>query len=303
MATRYQRSIEVRISLLGHFSTLLHGDVVLDQAPSKVQELLAYLVLHRGRAHPREVLADVLWGDCGSPHARKYLRQALWQLHAGLVSAGRKRASRLIRQEPGWVELVLDEDVWVDIVAFEDVFNSVRGKSPLAPNDVKRIVEAIQLYGGELLEGSSRRWCLYERDRFREMYLTLLDKIINYCEGGGQYEAGIAFATLALRCDRARERTHQSLMSLMYLAGDRTGAIRQYERCVLALKEELGIEPCAEITELYRHIRGDESKMKKGSESSTPTVPLVVMTPNPISNGRPVDAYTSTRPRTLSHKG
>jgi DNA-binding SARP family transcriptional activator len=43
-------------------------------------------------------------------------------------------------------------------------------------------------------------------------------------------------------------------MRLHLAAGDRTGAARQYERCVAALKEELGITPSPETVEIYQKI-------------------------------------------------
>jgi DNA-binding SARP family transcriptional activator len=245
---------DIRITLFGRFSVQFCGETVLDHAPHKVQELLAYLLLNPGRPHPREALADLLWEDCESPHAKKYLRQALWQLHAGLLAVGRSRASRLIHQEPGWVELDVEDCAWVDTVQLERAFLSVRGRTeiqaPLAP----QLVDAVQLYRGDLLEGWNFSWCSYERDRFREMYLAILDKLVAHYETKGDYEAGIALSMLALRSDRARERTHRHMMRLQYLSGDRTGALRQYERCVSALREELEIAPSIETLELHRTI-------------------------------------------------
>jgi DNA-binding SARP family transcriptional activator len=46
-------------------------------------------------------------------------------------------------------------------------------------------------------------------------------------------------------------------MRMAYLAGDRTGALRQYERCVQALQEELGVRPGRRTEELYRMVRED----------------------------------------------
>jgi DNA-binding SARP family transcriptional activator len=53
----------------------------------------------------------------------------------------------------------------------------------------------------------------------------------------------------------AHERIHRRLMRLYYLAGDRTAALRQYERCVTLLREELGVDPSERTVALYRQIR------------------------------------------------
>lgn len=49
---------------------------------------------------------------------------------------------------------------------------------------------AVYFCQGDLLEGCYQGWCLYERERFRNMYLTMLDKLIVYCEAHHKYEAG-----------------------------------------------------------------------------------------------------------------
>src|SRR5260370_36850585 len=47
-------------------------------------------------------------------------------------------------------------------------------------------------------------------------------------------------------------------MKLHYLAGDRTAAIRQYERCVNSLRQELGVKPERRTVNLYERIKSDQ---------------------------------------------
>jgi hypothetical protein len=85
----------------------------------------------------------------------------------------------------------------------------------------------------------------------------MLDKLMGHCEAHHQYESGIEHGAKILRYDRARERTHWRLMRLHYLAGDRAGALRQYERCVTALDQELGVKPSQRTVALCVQIRAD----------------------------------------------
>jgi hypothetical protein len=55
--------------------------------------------------------------------------------------------------------------------------------------------------------------------------------LMAYSESRLDYDSGLAFGGRALRQHRARERTYYRLMRLHYLAGDRAGAIRQFQRC------------------------------------------------------------------------
>jgi DNA-binding SARP family transcriptional activator len=250
----------IRITLFGKFSVHMGDEVLLDHAPHKAQELLAYLTLHRGKAHPRDTLAELLWGDQDTPNSRKYLRQALWQLHSGLVAVGRARAAHLLHAESDWLELALDDRVDVDVVRFEEAFASVNGGrgDSLQPEHARSLAETARLYRGDLLEGWAAEWCRYDRERFRRMYLALLDKLTDFYEARHEYEAAIAYATLSLSYDSARERSHRSLMRALAKSGDRCAAIRQYTHCVETLRDELEVEPEPETVVLEQMIRAGQ---------------------------------------------
>ena len=248
------------ISLFGKVSVQLGDEALLVHTPPKAKELLAYLTLHRGKAHPRDTLAELLWSDLDTPNSRKYLRQALWQLHSGLLSLGRTRFAQLLHAESDWIELKLDSRVEVDVARFERAFslgNATRGED--LPSDVARsLAEAARLHRGELLEGWVAQWCCYDRERFRRMYLSILDKLADYYESRHEYETAMAYVTLSLSTDPAREQSHRCLMRALAMSGDRSGAIRQYSRCVEAVRDELGVEPEPETVVLERMIRAGE---------------------------------------------
>ena len=90
------------------------------------------------------------------------------------------------------------------------------------------------------------------------MYLAILEKLISYCEVRQDFESGQAFGELLLRQDEARERSYYRLMHLRFLAGDRAGALRLFQRCAAALQRELGVAPSKRTIELYNRVRADE---------------------------------------------
>jgi DNA-binding SARP family transcriptional activator len=151
-------------------------------------------------------------------------------------------------------------DLWLDVAAFEETYNQTHGVPAQALNhqQFQNLHCAVGLYREELLGGWYQEWCLCERERFRYMYLAMLDKLINSCELRRDYEAGIAYGMRVLRCDPAQERAHRQLMRLHYLAGDRTAALRQYERCLVALREELDVPPAQATEDLCKQIRADQ---------------------------------------------
>ncbi len=244
------------VRLFGRLS-VSRNDAALDGLTAcKVQELLCYLLLHRDRTHSRETLAGLLWGDCSTPQSRKYLRQALWQLQAALSPHGEPPEARTLLVESANVRLD-SAGIWLDIAVFERAFELIRGipSDQLDAATAVALHEAAELYQGHLLEGWYQDWCLSERERLQDLYLTMLDKLMDYCVAHREYDSAIAYGGRILRHDRARECTHQRLMRLQYLAGDRGAALRQYQRCVAALSEDLGVEPSEITTALHEDIR------------------------------------------------
>lgn len=248
-----------QISLFGRLRCMVDNDPVGGIESRKVQELLIYLLLHRTHPCTRESLATLMWGERNDAQAKKYLRQALWQLQSALDAACHPTIP-LLHVDAEWVEINQSASIWLDIDQFEHTYETTRqleGHS-LSEQQVDALCEAVALYQGDLLDGWYQDWCIFERERFQQMYLTMLDKLIAYAEHIQDFMMGVHYCELALRSDPARERTHRRLMRLHYLAGNRTVALRQYEICVEMLRRELDIEPAKSTLLLYQQIRSDQ---------------------------------------------
>lgn len=249
---------DFRIKLFGKFSAERGGQIIEGIQARKVQELFSYLLISKNHLQPREVICEVLWENQPPTKAKKYLRQALWRLQLALSEAANSRGPEIVADND-WIQISPAARFWLDIAEFERIFNVFNDKDPrgLTLKDFRMIGSAIDLYQGDLLEGWYQDWCLFERERFQIMHLMLLDKLVQYCEIHGHYAAGLAYATNILRHDHAYERTHCQMIRLYFMAGDRTQALHQYQRCVTALRNELDIEPSESTKQLYEEIRSD----------------------------------------------
>ena len=261
--------MSIQFRLFGKFSVQRDTQSVRRLDSSKEQELLSYLLVRRDRPHTRETLASLLWGDSSTEKSKKYLRQALWHLQAGLETDG-LAGQHVLLVEHDWVQLNLQSEVWLDVAQFEQAFAATQGVSgkQLDKPGAAMLKDAVRLYTGDLLDGCYQEWCLFERERLQNMYLSMLDKLMGYCEQHQHFEAGQGYGSTILRYDRASERTYRRLMHLQYMAGDRTGALRQYERCVAALREELGVKPERRTRAVYEYIRADEPERVRPSDDS-----------------------------------
>jgi DNA-binding SARP family transcriptional activator/tetratricopeptide (TPR) repeat protein len=237
---------QLRLTLFGGFEARHETGEVLTLPSRKAQALLAYLALPLGRAHPRDKLAALLWGDIREESARASLRQVLFIVRKALGDS----ESAVLRHDGEALGLV-PAAVEVDVTTFE---RAVVEGTPEA------LARAAALYHGDLLAGlvvdemSFEEWLLGERERLRELALEALAKLLAHQRGGGAMEAAVGTALRLLTLDPLQEAVHRTLMRLYAGLGRRGTALRQYQRCVSVLGRELGIEPEPETKQLYQEI-------------------------------------------------
>jgi DNA-binding SARP family transcriptional activator len=248
------------VRLFGKMRVLWDGQPLEGVDAGKACELFSYLLLYCDRPHAREVLGGLFWGENPTARSRKYLRHTLWQLQSAFPESLSNGTEAIFSVETDWVQLNSHAGVWVDVHVLENACHSVLGKTGAQFDqlDYTRVRSAVDLYAGDLLTGWYQDWCIYERERLQNAYLTMVDKLIAYCEKHKRYEEGLAYGADILRMDQARERTHRRMMRLYYLAGDRTTALRQYERCEAILRAELSTTPSAKTMDLYQQILADQ---------------------------------------------
>jgi len=273
---------KLQFRLFGKFAASDGHDTLKGLDAAKDQELLSYLLIHRHQHHSREALAGLLWSENSTERSKKYLRQALWHLHAVLES-GNPAGEKIVLVEHDWLKLNPANRPWCDVAEFEDAFRRAEGiaGNQLDEDVAHTLKQAVTLYHDDLLAGWYNDWILFERERLQNKYLIMLDKLLRYSGQHCEYEAGQTYGEMILRHDPAQERAHRQLMSLYYAAGDRTAALRQYDRCVTALKQELGVPPETRTTSLYERIRtGQLGEAEPPSEYLSTGVPAVSAQPD-----------------------
>lgn len=258
------------VSMFGKLQVQLDGEPVACSMSQKAQELFVYLLLYR-RAHPREKLATLLWQHGTTERTKAYLRKALWQLRQSLEPDDADMGP-VLQVDGDWVQIHPEAPLWVDVAVFDEAFDDVRDctAAEMSTDQVEALKEATALYTGDLLENWYQEWCLKERERLKDMLLRMLDRLTRRCEQEGAYDSGIQYGLWALRIDPARERIHRQLMRLRARDGDRTGALRQYERCAEVLDQELDVSPTTRTRRLHKRIQEDRFLAPPPHEPAAP---------------------------------
>jgi two-component SAPR family response regulator len=166
-----------------------------------------------------------------------------------------------------------DAKYWLDISAFEQVYTRMHATSiyNLGEPQAEELHEAVHLHNNGFLPSFYTDWTVLERQRYQLMCIRLLSKLMSFCELHGRYEAGLEYGNHALHLEPASEFIHAQVMRLLFLLGDRTGALRQYHHCTSALRQELGVEPCQHTRELANQIRHDRLDLPLIDQTSSQT--------------------------------
>ncbi len=246
-----------KIQLFGEPNIQCHGNSWVKPESSIAQEIFLFLLSHRRTVHSRESLATLLWSECSTEQSKKNLRQTLWRLRSCDALPAEMKQTLLISIDKDHIQLNPEIDFWVDTEVFEQIYRETKTQQTVDEQLAQRMREAVQLYRGSFLEGYWHDWCLFERERLQNMYLAMMDKLIEWCIRQENFEDGLDYGERILQLDPAAERAHQQMMRLYHLSGNRTAALRQYERCVRHLKEELDVNPSASTLKILAQIRAD----------------------------------------------
>jgi DNA-binding SARP family transcriptional activator len=251
-------SAMLSVTLLGRFGAEFGAEPIPLHDGSKPQELFVYLLLKRQQAHTREEIASVLWEDSTSMRSKANLRKALWQLRAALKPpAGTSQTAPLLEVDGEWLRVHPDTEIWLDVAVLENAYTKLRDidGASLEKNTAVELSDAVALYTGDLLPNRYQSWCIEERERLKHLYLGMLEKLLEFSEVQGEYEAGLHYGRSILAHDSTREHIHRQMMRLHWLRGDRGSALRQYEECVEVLATDLDVPPMRETTKLSECIR------------------------------------------------
>jgi DNA-binding SARP family transcriptional activator len=222
-----------------------------EQLTATTCALLAYLVLHRQRAHPRDILLNLLWGDMPPDRARGCLNTTLWRLRRQLAAG-----KYLLTHSSGEVCFNCQSDYWLDVAAFEQAVESTLLIPPelAGESQANELEQAIALYTGDLLESNYCEWVIPERERLRGLLYDAHYYLMCHYHKREDFHRALEHGALILANNPLREDVHRQMMRLYNDSGQRSQAVRQYQTCRQALHEELNIEPMLETRLLLDQI-------------------------------------------------
>lgn len=232
-------------------------------------ELLALLVVSPTDRNSRDFVCDCLWPDGDPQRSRRKLNTTLWRLRSVLEPGS--RGKYLYSSSRGFLGFNRDADYVCDAEELERSLSGIPSTGTLSESHLDQLRRAVALYRGELLEGSMSEWLLPHRDRLARAYQECLVRLMRATASRGAFDESIHWAQLILEQDPLREDVHRALIETYDRAGNRTLALRQYDRMRDILETELNARPSRETRALYYRVIEEGGGSETSSSGPSPT--------------------------------
>ncbi len=258
-----QTSPRIRIFCLGEFRVLRNGVAISDgEWKSRLAKTLVKLLAVRGSQKlTRDEAAETLWPDADAAQKPLLLNSLLHRTRKVLEpDMPATRGDSCIIQDGGLLSLN-PRKVWTDIQEFSALHAASRQKRASREQDDGKTLalydQAFSLYQGDILPGDLYHdWAQGHREHLRKIHAEMLTHAANLTEAQHDTTRSFTYYEWMFSLDPCNEMACRWLMARHLAAGQRRDAVRLYERCQLALRKELDIEPDEQTRKLYRSIIG-----------------------------------------------
>lgn len=264
----------LRVYALGPFKMLRGAEPAGDDEwrREKARHLLQFLLANRRRYVERDEIAEALWPGADTLVADQQFKVALNALQHVLEPRRPPRAPGLFVQRRGTAYRLDPAAMWLDVDLFERLLAQADAAQDHAlALDLYR--ECLDLYRGDFLtESAYADWCRGERERLRQRCLDASTRAAEVLlaahaardgreapdpdpAAASELAEAVSIAERALVVDPCWEPACRVLIRALLRRREPAQALRAYERCVAALREELDVAPAPETEALGSEAR------------------------------------------------
>ncbi|MFI0357921.1 BTAD domain-containing putative transcriptional regulator [Actinomadura sp. 9N407] len=240
----------MRFGVLGPLEVRTDGGRPVPIPELKVRALLADLLVHDGRAVSSGRLIEDLWGQDHPGNPTGSLRAKVSQLRRALEEA-EAGGRALVESSPPGYRLAAGD---IDARRFgELIVQARRAGDPAARAAL--LTDALALWRGPAFaDFAERDFARGTVTRLEEERLTALDDLAEARLALGEHHALVAELSDQAERNPLRERLQANLMRALYRSGRQHEALEGYRRLRERLRDELGLDPSSELTDLHQAI-------------------------------------------------
>jgi len=250
---RYHQPL-IRLELLGAPRIHVSGKEItgINWIRRKSRDLLLYLAHLAGPAS-KERIVEALWPEVLPERGSSLFHAALHNLRRVLASYSGETELWSLR---GGKDYLLPVDTSTDLARFQNLLSAAERHQDLSAVDVPLLEEAVALYRGDYLDGLEYGWILPEQELFRQLHNDARSRLSHYYLKNDEIHQAIVHLERLTHHNPLVEDYYRHLLVAYASIGDIQAVNTKYRRLQATLREELGLRPSKEISDLYTDLIG-----------------------------------------------
>ena len=244
------------VKLLGELEISYKGKNISEKSSKakKIWNLLAYIVMHKNRLLLQTDLIDTIWTEDENSNPKSSLKTAMYRIRAMLSELAVDNEEFIISSR-GAYSWNTDIKCNVDAIEFERLCVESEQQNLNYDERIKLLKTAIDMYEGDFLKRfASDLWVIPLITHYHSMYVDKIKDLLMLLEQYKRYEEMEKYALNAIRIESYDEKIHCYLVKAFTKQGNNTAAIAHYNKATKILLANLGVQPSAELRNLYLDV-------------------------------------------------
>lgn len=268
----------LEIQMFGNFDILFNGHSIFNKGKhvNKIFEILKYMIVNNDKELSPEIICENIWPDKEYMDVRNTVTTYIFRLNKFLKDGNllKKDISdhlRIVCQK-GSYKLIISEKSILDLKKFNRLYEEVENsKDQDYRGDL--ILEAIELYRGELLSGANfDSWITPYRNYYRRLFSEMTRIILFTYMNNADYKEILKVCKMIFEVYALDEYANLYYLKALFELNYINEAITHYEYISSRYISELGIQPNKEMKELYLKMKNKRNINKE------------LLEPNPTAN-------------------
>ncbi|MEW6279086.1 MAG: BTAD domain-containing putative transcriptional regulator, partial [Candidatus Eremiobacterota bacterium] len=243
----------LRLFSFGAFEVFRGEERVPEQAwkSQKVRYLLACLAAHGGSPVSEELLLENFWPE-DLERGRQNLHTASSYVRSTL--RGERRDLDYVVRTPSGLQLNPELPWWHDLVEFERALETglARHHEGRAEEAVDLLRRAVRLYRAAYLEGCYFEWAQSRRSQLERRVVESLAILTDLCARLERLPEAVEHGKRWLEVDPCSQEACRAVMRSSLQLGRGEEAVKAFQVCRKALREDLGMDPALDLEELHQ---------------------------------------------------
>ncbi|MGM0446394.1 MAG: BTAD domain-containing putative transcriptional regulator, partial [Bacillota bacterium] len=251
----------LRIETLGRFR-LFRGRITVndtDWKRKKARKLFKIFITNQNELISKERLAEMISPKKDQKSAIRDFKVALNTLNNVIEPDREKRATPyFINKHNSRYGLNPKATIEIDKNKFEDLIKKGLKNAKLNKTDqaINNLSDATSLYKGDYLPNCVYQdWSREVRERYKQLFIQGAEVLAELHYKKSNYQKAIETAEKIIAEETTVEKSYQIIMKSYNMMGERSQALKSYQRCVVNLDKELSVVPTKKTNKIHQEIK------------------------------------------------